>query len=121
MTPIFVETLWSEAGGELDKHQVWNFEDFEKAAHEAEEGYTSSGYLKTKVNVLMSDGSRTQIRLDLQKNGDHGVKSYVDSVLKHIATSTGRDYMATAPKGEQEFIEHIKRIQFTQKENLAAA
>ena len=113
MKPIFVETLWSEAGGELDKHQVWAIDDFEKAALETAMAHKTGGYLKTNVNVLFNNGDRIQMRLDLAPHDTHGVKHHVENYRTFLETPRGKEYLDTSTGGARSFLDAMLSIDLT--------
>ena len=110
MKPIFVETLWSEAGGDLDTRQVWAFHAFELAAAKEAMAHTSGGYLKTNVNVLFDNGTRIQMRLDLAPHDTHGVRHHVGRYLEHLDTPRGRDLYNQADPASRAFYDALRAI-----------
>lgn len=120
MTPIFVETHWSEAGGELDQHKVWAFDEFEAKAKSVAMAHKTGGYLKTNVTVLFDNGSRIQMRLDLAENDTHGIRDHVEGYRKFLATPRGKEYRESAMQGESGFLDAMLAVQFQDEQKAAA-
>lgn len=111
MKPIFVETLWSEAGGKLDQHQVLGFQEFEAEAFKTAMAHTSGGYLKTTVNVLFDNGHRIQFRLDLAPHDTMGVRHHVSNYFEFAETARGKEMYAQNADARA-FLEHLRQIEF---------
>jgi len=87
--PLYVYVFWSESGDIEDKslYTFINFED--KARRVAAAIPANSGYAKTKIKLITSDGlDHGHLRLDLATDDDTGVESRIMTMRRHKMNGT---------------------------------
>lgn len=116
MRPLFVETLWSEAGEPLDTRRVWPLADFEAKARAVAMSHKTGGYLKTMVNVLFDNGDTVQVRLDLAAGDTHGFRHHVEMYRRFLATDEGRRCYEDNSPMSREFFDAMLAIRFADEQ-----
>lgn len=110
--PIFVYVVWSESG-DIPDRELYTFADFELKALGVAMAYTTGGYLKTKVQVLFSDGECYECRLDLAKNDTHGFRQHAESMVRHFDKAAAKDPEEFTVKCYRNCVDFLKSIDWT--------